>query len=117
MCVEWGIRLGFSAGGLAEAAASEDQLTGEPRGIPRRQEDRDGGNIAGLTDASQRGLGDRSRLEARAEKAGTVRAFGLDHAGIQRIDADLLRTELAGKHAGDGVRPVMKPRRSGNHLT
>ena len=56
---------------------------------PDAQEDRDGGNIAGLTDASERGLGDRSRLEVRAEKAGTVRAFGLDHAGIQRIDADL----------------------------
>ena len=98
MCVE-----GFTAGGLAEAAASEDQLAGEPGGILRAQEDRDGGNIAGLTDASERGLGDRSRLEVRADNAGAVRAFGLDHAGIQRVDADLLWAELAGEHAGDGV--------------
>src|SRR5438105_4150931 len=89
--------------GLAKATGSEKLLAGEPGGVFRRQKDRDGGNIAGLTDASEWGLGDRSRLEVRADNARAMRAFGLDHAGIQRVDADLLRAELAGEHAGDSV--------------
>jgi hypothetical protein len=32
-----------------------------------------------------------------------VGAFSLDHAGIAGVDPDLLRAELAGKHAGDSV--------------
>ena len=32
-----------------------------------------------------------------------MRAFSLDHAWIQRVDADLFRAEFAGEHAGDGV--------------
>ena len=30
-------------------------------------------------------------------------AFGLDHAGSDGVDPDLLWAELAGEHAGDGV--------------
>jgi hypothetical protein len=32
-----------------------------------------------------------------------VGAFSLDHAGIDGVDPDLLRAQLAGEHAGDGV--------------
>jgi hypothetical protein len=82
---------------LAEAATSEDPLTSEPSGILRGQEDGDGGDIAGLTDPPERGLGDRSRFEVRADKTGAVRPFGLDHTGIQRVDPDLPGAELAGR--------------------
>ena len=88
---------------LAETAARQNLLAGKPCGVVRSKEDRDGGDITPLADASKRGMGDRSRFKLRTDDAGAVRAFGLDHAWIQRVDADLFRAEFAGEHAGDGV--------------
>jgi hypothetical protein len=51
----------------------------------------------------QAGLGDRSRFKFGTDEAGAMRAFSLDHAWIQRVDADLFRAEFAGEHTGDGV--------------
>ena len=89
--------------GLAKAAASEKLLAGEPGGVVRSQKDSDGGDVARLADAAERSLRDDGLLEVRADEAAAVGAFGLDHAGIDGVDPDLLRAELAGEHAGDGV--------------
>ena len=75
----------------------------EPGGIFRRQKNSDRGDVPGLTDAAERGLGDGDLLEIRSDEAAAVGAFGLDYARTDGVDPDLLRAELAGQHAGDGV--------------
>jgi len=78
-------------------------LASEPGGIFRRQKNSDRGDVPGLTDAAERGLGDGELLEIRSDEAAAVGAFGLDYARTDGVDPDLLRAELAGQHAGDGV--------------
>jgi hypothetical protein len=56
-----------------------------------------------LADATERSLRDGGLLEIRSDDAAAVGAFSLDHAGIDGVDPDLLRPELSGEHAGDGV--------------
>ena len=87
----------------AKTAASEKSLAGKPRGVLRGQKDSDGGDIARLADAAERGLREGGLLELRSDEAATVGAFSLDHAGTDGVDSDLLRAELAGQHCGDGV--------------
>jgi hypothetical protein len=89
--------------GLAKATGGEKLLAGEPGGVFRRQKDSDGGDVARLADAAKRSLRDGGLLEIRSDDAATVGAFSLDHAGIDGVNPDLLRAELAGEHAGDGV--------------
>jgi hypothetical protein len=57
----------------------------------------------GLTDAAERRLGDGDLLEIRSDETAAVGAFGLDYARADGVDPDLLRAELVGQHAGDGV--------------
>jgi hypothetical protein len=45
----------------------------------------------GLADAAERGAGDYFLVEVAAEEAGGVDAFGFDHAGVEGVDANLLR--------------------------
>jgi hypothetical protein len=89
--------------GLAETAARDKLLASEPGGIFRRQENSDRGDVPGLTGAAERGLGDGDLLEIRSDEAAAVGAFGLDYARTEGVDPDLLRSELAGQHAGDGI--------------
>src|SRR6478736_3907072 len=88
---------------LAKAAGGEKLFASKPGGVFRRQKDSDGGDVARLADAAQRGLRDGGLLEIRSDDATAVSAFSLDHAGIDGVDPDLLRAELTGEHAGDGV--------------
>src|ERR1700747_1311847 len=92
-----------AAYGLAKATSSEKLLAGEPGGVFRRQKDSDGGDVARLADATERSLRDGGLLEIRSDDAPAVGAFSLAHAGIDGVNPDLLRAELAGEHAGDGV--------------
>src|SRR5215467_2129219 len=87
----------------AETAARENLFSGEPCGVVRGQKDGDRSDIADLPDAGQRGLTDNVFLEVRSEDSEAENAFGHDHAGIQRVNPNLPRPELARKHAGDGV--------------
>ncbi len=52
---------------------------------------------------AERRLRDERLLEVRADEACGCAALGFDHAGIYRVDADLLWAELLCEHAGDGV--------------
>ncbi len=61
------------------------------------------GDVVRLADAAERCLGNETGFHLRSDDAGGVRAFGLDHAGKNRVDADLARAELIGEHAGDRV--------------
>lgn len=93
----------YSGGRLAQAATGDELLAGEPAGIIRGQEDGDGGDVARSANASERGLCDEGFLEVGADHAGVACAFGIDRARVERVDADLLRTEFAREHAGNGI--------------
>jgi hypothetical protein len=97
------MHLSFIFYGLAKTTASEKLFTGEPGGVFGRQKDGDGCDVAGSADAAERSLREGGLREIRSDEAAAVRAFSLDHAGTEGIDPDLLRTELAGQHDGDGV--------------
>ena len=56
-----------------------------------------------MADAAEGSLRDGGLLEIRSDDAAAVGAFSLDHAGIDRVDPDLLGAELSGEHASDGV--------------
>ena len=88
---------------LAHAAAGQELLSGQPIGVVRCEEGSDGSDVAGLAGASERSLFDQILLEIGADEASGVRAFGFDHAGIDRVDTDLLRSKFAGENSGDGV--------------
>ena len=74
---------------LAEAAGGVEKFAGEPAGVLGGEEDGDGGDVAGLADASERSLGLAVLLPFTADEADGVRAFGLDQAGIDGVDADV----------------------------
>src|SRR5260221_1088443 len=88
---------------LAQAAAGADKLAGDPLGVARSQKGGDAGNVINLADAAERGLRDSAGLEVGADEACGVYAFGLDHAGGDGVDADLLRAKFVGEDASDGV--------------
>jgi hypothetical protein len=89
---------------LLALAAGEDQgLAGDPAGGVRGHEDRGFGDVGGLGDAAERsGLLDLPAELAFGDAAG-VEPFGFHHAGVQGVDADLLRTEFEGQGDRDGV--------------
>src|SRR4051794_30418676 len=66
----------------AQAAAGQELLAGEPAGVVRRQEDRNGRDIADPAGAAERHLRQQGLFEVGADEAGGVRALGLDHAGV-----------------------------------
>ena len=57
----------------------------------------------GWPDATERGLRDGGLFELRSDPAVAVGASSLDYAGTDSVDPHLLRAELAGQHASDGV--------------
>src|ERR1700733_11756866 len=88
---------------LAEAATGDDALSGQPLGVLGREELSDGGDVVYLACATEWGLRYEDLLEVGADDAGAVCAFGLNDAGVDGVDADLLRSQLLCEHAGDGV--------------
>src|ERR1700743_539867 len=80
---------------LPKAATCEQLLARQPTRIIRSQENRDRSDIARLPKPTQRRLAHRDRGEIRLCESGAFGAFRHDHAGIDRIDADLPRAELA----------------------
>jgi hypothetical protein len=86
-----------------EAAAGELELAGEPGGVVGGEEDRDGGDVAGLSEPAEGGLGDHGFFHVRAEEAGGLGAFGFDEAGVDGVDADFAGAEFLGQDGGDHV--------------
>jgi hypothetical protein len=87
----------------AGAAGGLDGLAVDPDGVVGGEEGGDAGDVAGLADAAERGRASHFLLEVAADEAGGVDAFGLDHAGVERVDANLAGSELLRERAGDGV--------------
>src|SRR4029453_7900152 len=75
----------------------------EPGRVVRSEEDGDVGDVIGLADATEGSLTDDRCWKIRSDKSGGVRALGFDHAGVDRVDADLLCTKLPREHTGDRV--------------
>src|SRR5579884_1531570 len=98
--------LDASAWGLLPIPARDvESLAGDPAGIVRRQEDGRRPYVSRLTDPAQR----RLRLELLPESAffgtnpGGRCAFGLDDAGVDRVDADLAWPQLLGQRPRQGI--------------
>jgi hypothetical protein len=72
-------------------------LASEPCGVMRGQKESNRGDVARLADATERSLRDGRPLEIGSDEAAAVGTFGLDNAGTEAIDSDLLWTELAGQ--------------------
>jgi hypothetical protein len=89
--------------GLAYAAGSEKLLSREPSGVIRGQKHRDRCNIADDAGAPERSLCDQLFLQVGADDASAVCAFGLNHTGIDCVDADLLWSQFPSQHSGDGI--------------
>src|SRR5439155_7326226 len=60
-------------------------------------------NVVGLTDAAERRLRFDPFTEVGFEVASGMNSFGFDHAGVERVYANLAGAEFLGKYAGDGV--------------
>src|SRR5580658_2395994 len=86
-----------------EAAGDGENFAGHVFGVGRSEIDGSGGDVVGLADEAQRGLRLNKFAEITFHEACGVDAFGLDHPGVDGIDADLARAEFLGKRAGDDV--------------
>src|SRR5881397_2202744 len=86
-----------------KAARDEQRFAGHPRGVRRCEEDGGRGHVLSLADAPQR----RSRLELPAEitlvETRGTHSFCFHHAWVDRIDADVTRSEFLGQRAGHGI--------------
>jgi len=79
------------------AAGDEEGFAGDPAGIAGSEERGHRGDVLRLADAAERSICFDLFLEIAAMDASAVQTFGLDHAGVDGIDADLARAEFAGE--------------------
>ncbi len=91
--------------GSAEAAGDVQRLAGDPARLGRGEEDHRRGDVLRPTDAAERGLGDHlaAKFAPVRGDAGRCGAFRLDHAGVDRVHADLARPQLLGQRPGHRV--------------
>src|SRR5271169_2255430 len=94
---------------LAEAAAHANQLAGNPLGVVGGEEGSDAGDVVTLADTAERSLRDSPLLEVRTDETCRVRAFGLNHAGVDGVHADLPGAKFLGEDAGDGIDRALSP--------
>jgi hypothetical protein len=59
-------------------------------------------DIAGLADPAERSLGFDLLTHLAFGNARSIRSFGLDHAGVHAVDANLARPEFRGQQASNG---------------
>src|SRR5580658_1849416 len=85
-----------AAGGLDGLAVDPGSIVGSEKRCDRR-------DVAGLADAAKRGAGNYFLVEVAADEAGGVDAFGFDHPGIERVDANLLAAKFLGKRLRHGI--------------
>src|ERR1022692_5020982 len=84
------------------AAGHEEGSTGDPAGIRRSKKCRHGGDVLRLADAAQRSLRLDLFAEVALSDAGGMDALGLNHAGIDGIDANLPRAKFPARGFGTG---------------
>src|ERR1700761_5929708 len=94
---------------LTESAAGKNKFAGEPFRVVGSEEHRDRSDIVGLTKPAERSLRDSRLFKIRAEHACSLCAFGFDHPGVNRVDANLLRSELPRQHPGDRIDSALGP--------
>jgi AraC family transcriptional regulator of adaptative response/methylated-DNA-[protein]-cysteine methyltransferase len=86
-------------GEQARAAGGLDELPGQPVGIVGGEESGDVWRCPVVGRCGQAEFRFSLLLKVAADEAGGVHAFGFDHAGVQRVDANLAGAELAGQSA------------------
>src|SRR5271155_5747017 len=94
---------------LTETAAGENKFAGKPLSVIRSEEHGDRSDIIRLTQPAERCLGDGRRFPIRAKHARSLCSFGYDHPGINRVDANLLRSKLLRQHPGDRIDSALGP--------
>src|ERR1700753_562060 len=95
--------LSWTLRGLAEAAACDDTLTGDPLCIVGGKEGYYSGDVIHTTCAAQGSLCDETLFEVGADEASGLRAFCIDDARVHGVNADLTRPEFFCKDASYGV--------------
>src|SRR6202040_910328 len=88
---------------LAETAAGDDALAGDPLCVVGCKEGYDGGDVVDAACATEGSLRDEGLLEVGPDEACGLRAFGIDNAGVDGVDADLTRAKFLCEDASDGV--------------
>ena len=85
---------------LPRAAGDIERFAGDPRRIVRGEEDGGRGDVVRLADPAERRLCSICLRKSLSAMPGGVDALGLDHAGVDRVDADLARPQLLGERLG-----------------
>src|SRR5918996_4533248 len=88
---------------LPQAARHQQRLPGHVLRVGRRQIHRRRGDVVGLAHAAERRLRLDHLLEGASGQTGGIHPLGLDHAGVDRVHANLPRAELLGQDARDGI--------------
>src|ERR1043166_5219869 len=99
----WMAMVMFLRSHSVEPSSDVDGLSGDPRRVRRRKEGGDRGDVLGLADAAQRRLRFGLLAHLALGDAGSVDAFGFDHAGIDRVDSNAARAEFLRERARDRI--------------
>src|SRR5262249_12186595 len=81
----------------------DQRFARDPRRIVGGQKDGGRSDVLCSADPAQRRLRLRVPLEVAADDPRAMGPFRLDHAGIDRIDANLARSQLLGERPRDGI--------------
>src|SRR5262245_4448673 len=79
---------------LPQTARHQQRLAGHVLRVGRCQIDRSRRDVVRLPHASEPHLSLDRLLEVATDETARTRAFGLDHAGVDRVHANLARAEL-----------------------
>src|SRR5262249_42118603 len=97
----WGLSSATSSG--PQTAGDIQVPPGDPLRIGRCQKHRSRRDVFRLADAAERSLGFDLLAKVTLCDPGRVKSFGLDHSGVDRIDANLTRAQFLGERACDRV--------------
>src|SRR5262245_6844573 len=86
-----------------EASGNNKRLAGDPRRIGGREERGQARNVLRLPDAAERRRSFDLLAHVAYRDASRVRALRLDHAGVDRVDADSARAEFLRERTGDRI--------------
>jgi hypothetical protein len=72
-------------------------------GPVRCEKDSDPCNIFGMTNSTERRLGDGRRLEVSTENASRLSTLSISHTGIDGVYPNFFRSQLLRKYASDPI--------------
>src|SRR5262245_58615535 len=93
---------------LPQTARHQQRLAGHVLRVGRCQIDRSRRDVVRLLHASERHLSLDRLLEVTTDEAPRSRSFGLDHARVDRVHANLARAELLGSREGCAARGELR---------